>query len=139
MGELVPLIDRLEDAYGIRPAEDLVDGGYATLDDIEELEGCGTAVYAPPMRRPPRKEARNPHPDSPGVARWRARMDTDDARAVYRERAATAEWVNAQARNRRGLHRLPVRGVEKVRSVLLWYALAHNLQRTLAIRSAQAG
>jgi transposase len=137
-GELVPLVDRLEGTFGIRPAEVLVDGGYATLADIEELEGCGTAVYAPPMRRPPRKEARNPHPDSPGVARWRARMDTDEGKAVYRERAATAEWVNAQARNR-GLQRLPVRGLERVRSVLLWFALAHNLQRTLAIRSAQAG
>jgi len=135
-GELVPLVDRLEDAFATRPAEVLVDGGFATLADIEALETSGTAVYAPPMAGRPRKDPR-PHqrPDSPGVARWRARMETDTARRIYRERAATAEWVNAQARNR-GLQRLPVRGLDKVRAVLLWFALAHNLQRTLAIRAA---
>jgi len=139
MGELVPLVDRLEDAFGTRPSEVLVDGGFVALPDIEALESSGTAVYAPPSTRRPRKDPR-PHqrPDSPGVARWRARMETDTARLVYRERAAVAEWVNAQARNR-GLQRLPVRGLARVRAVLLWFALAHNLERTLAIRGGAAG
>jgi transposase len=136
MGELVPLVDRLEDAFGTRPSEVLVDGGFVALPDIEALETSGTAVYAPPSTRRPRKDPRShQRPDSPGVARWRARMETDTARLVYRERAAVAEWVNAQARNR-GLQRLPVRGLARVRAVLLWFALAHNLQRTLAIRAA---
>ena len=62
-------------------------------------------------------------------------MDTEAAQAIYRLRAATAEWVNALARNR-GLTQYRVRGLEKVRSILLWFALAHNLDRTLAIRPA---
>ena len=57
---------------------------------------------------------------------------------IYRARAATAEWVNAQARNR-GLQRLPVRGLAKVLAVLLSFALANNFERTLAIRTAAAG
>ncbi len=65
-------------------------------------------------------------------------MGTDDAKAVYRLRAASAEWTNALARNR-GLHQFRVRGLDKVRSVLLWYALAHNLARTIAIRAAATG
>jgi len=138
-GELVPLVDRLERSFGIRPAEVLADGGFVTLPDIEAPEEPGTAVYAPPTApRPggnPRSQRR---PDSPGVARWRARMGTDEAGVAYRERAASAEWVNAQARYR-GLQRLAVRGLAKVRSVLLWLALAHDLQRTLAIRAAAAG
>ena len=139
MGELVPLVRRLEDAFGIRPAEVLVDGGFATLPDIEALETSGTAVYAPPTAKRPRKDPRShQRPDTAGVAGWRARMETEEAKAIYRDRAATAEWVNAQARNR-GLQRLPVRGLAKVRSVLLWFALAHNLERTLAIRAAAAG
>lgn len=137
-GELVPLVSRLERSFGIRPAEVLADGGYVTLPDIEVLEACGTAVYAPPQAPRPRKEPRNRRIDGPGVAAWRSRMATPEAQAVYRERAATAEWVNAQARNR-GLQRLPVRGLTKVRSVLLWFALAHNLERTLAIRAGATG
>jgi transposase len=138
MGELVPLVGRLEDAFGIRPAEVLVDGGFAALPDIEELETSGTAVYAPPTTRRARQDPRDRRGRGPGIDAWRARMDTSDGRRIYRERAAVAEWVNAQARNR-GLQRLPVRGLAKVRSVLLWFALAHNLQRTLAIRAAATG
>ena len=55
-------------------------------------------------------------------------MNTDAARAIYRDRAATAECVNAQARNR-GLLRMPVRGLAKVRCVARLFALAHNLMR----------
>ncbi len=44
----------------------------------------------------------------------------------YKERAATAECVNAQCRNR-GLLRFLVRGLEKARAVGLWHALAHNM------------
>ncbi|GHC91749.1 hypothetical protein GCM10007320_41060 [Pseudorhodoferax aquiterrae] len=70
--------------------------------------------------------------DSEAVAQWRQRMGTDAARAIYKDRAATAECVNAQARNR-GLLRMPVRGLGKVKCVAWWYALAHNLMRTAAL------
>ena len=53
-------------------------------------------------------------------------MATEEAKQIYRERAASAEWVNAQARNR-GLRQFLVRGMAKARAVVLWYALAHNL------------
>jgi len=59
-------------------------------------------------------------------------MASADAKTIDRDRAATAECVNPQARNR-GLHPFPVRGPAKVRCVLLRYALAHNLLRTFAL------
>ena len=62
-------------------------------------------------------------------------MATEAAQVIYKERAATAECVNAQARNR-GLHQLVVRGRQKVYAVLLWFALAHNLLRGAALRQA---
>ena len=43
--------------------------------------------------------------------------------------------VNALARNR-GLRHIPVRGVEKARAILLWFVLAHNLMRAVALRTA---
>jgi hypothetical protein len=138
-GELVPVVRRLERAFGVRPDEILVDGGFVVLDDIATLEASGTAVYAPPPGHRGCGDA-IPHrrPDGPGVTAWRERMGTDAARAIYRLRAATAEWTNALARNR-GLQQFRVRGLERVRSVLLWFALAHNLARTIAIRAAAAG
>jgi IS5 family transposase len=64
-------------------------------------------------------------------------MATDEAKAIYRERASTAECVNALARNR-GLQRFLVRGLQKVKAVALWYALVHNLMRAVTLRTAAA-
>ena len=84
----------------------------------------------------PRDPGIDPHrpkaTDSPAIAEWRKRMKTARAKRIYKQRAATAECVNAQARNR-GLIRVLVRGIEKVRAVALLYALAHNLKRMLSM------
>ncbi len=134
-GELRPAVERLERAFGIRPAELLADGGYVSLTEVEALAACGTTLYAPPMRPRRGRDPDRPLPtDTPAVAAWRTRMGSPSGQAIYRLRAASAEWVNALARNR-GLQRLVVRGIERVRAVLLWFALAHNLARTLALRA----
>ena len=75
--------------------------------------------------------------DSPAVAGWRPRMATEEAKTISKQRAATAECVNAQARNR-GLIERRVRGLVKVKAVALWYALAHNLMRAVSLRAAVA-
>ena len=69
------------------------------------------------------------------IIRWRQRMGTEEAKEIYKERAATAECVNAQARNR-GLVRLLVRGLQRVRAIALWYAIAHNVVRGIRLRAA---
>ena len=56
--------------------------------------------------------------DSEGVKLWRQRMGTAEAKAIYKERAATAEWDNAGARNR-GCYAVGVRGRRKVLAVAL--------------------
>ena len=128
MGKLQPMSDQLARHYRLRPAEHLVDGGYAKLADVAALAEAGVAVYAPvPEPRDRTRERHAPLPDDPpGVAAWRRRMATDAAKTIYRQRAASAECTNAQARNR-GLERFVVRGTQKVKAVLLWFALAHNM------------
>jgi transposase len=138
MGELGPAVARVREHYGRAPAEFLADGGYVSLAEIDNLSACGTTLYAPPTTRPARADGPTRRIDSPATAEWRERMATPEAQRIYRERAAVAEWVNALARNR-GLQQFRVRGLERVRSVLLWFALAHNLDRTLAIRGGAAG
>jgi hypothetical protein len=83
-----------------------------------------------------KNDARDPHTpregDSPAIAQWRERMACDDARTIYKERGASVECANAQLR-RRDLWRFNVCGLVKARAVLLWHALAHNLQRMIAL------
>jgi len=141
MGQLAPMNEQIRDRHGACPKEALVDGGFAKHQDIDAVsgQGGGCAVYAPvPEPRGPRQDRYAPHAgDSVAVAAWRARMATAEAQAIYRQRAATAECVNAQARNR-GLLRLLVRGLRKALAVALWYALAHNLACGLRPRAAVA-
>jgi transposase/IS5 family transposase len=139
LGQLGPMLEQHQERYEAKPQAALVDGGFAKLDDIAQAEQNGTTIYAPV--RPPRGSTRDAHTprasDPPGVAQWRQRMATDEAKTIYRQRAATAECVNALARNR-GLQRFLVRGLEKVKAVVLWFALAHNLMRAVALRAAAA-
>jgi hypothetical protein len=74
--------------------------------------------------------------DSVAVAAWRVRMGTEQAKAIYKERAATAECVNALARGR-ALVQLTVRGRLKALAVALWHALAHNVLCAVRLRAAK--
>ncbi len=142
-GEMLPMVEQLQERYDKVPDEYLVDGGFAKKEDIEQLDpdpdddtSPGTTVYAPVQK--PKKETHDPHQpragDSPKIAAWRTRMGTDVAKQIYKERAATAECVNAIARNR-GLRQFNVRGLLKAKAVILWYVIAHNLMRAAALRA----
>ena len=55
-------------------------------------------------------------------------MRTQEARQQYnKSRASLVENVNAQVKGRYGLTQVMVRGLDKVKSVALLVALAHNL------------
>jgi transposase len=140
-GQLRPMVRQLEGRYGRAPDALLADAGFQTIAEIDELSAaaCGTTLYLP-IRKPadPTRDPHEPLPDdSPAVAAWRIRMGTAEAKEIYKDRAATAECVNAIARNR-GLQRFGVRGREKARAIGLWFALAHNLMRTVVLRGTAA-
>ena len=136
-GLMPPMIKQIEERTGSVPAEYLVDGGYNQHESIEAAASKGTVVYAPPPK--PRggstRDPSQPRPDdSEAVGAWRQRMASEEGKAIYKDRAATAECVNAIARNR-GLQQLRVRGERKVKTVLILYAIAHNLIRALTLHS----
>ena len=92
-------------------------------------------MYAPvklPRNKPEEERYQPRYGDTPQVMRWRERMATEEAKAVYRGRGATAEWANAQV-SQHGVSRFSVRGVAKLTSVMLMVAIAHNLLRWTAL------
>ncbi len=60
-------------------------------------------------------------------------MSTPEAASIYKERASTAETVNADLRAHRGLQQVLVRGTKKVLCIALWMALTYNLQRWISM------
>jgi len=134
LGQLSPMLKQVEQRYEQCPAEWLADGGFARNADIEDAHRRDTTVYAPV--RHPRNSSRDPHvalpDDSEAIIQWRQRMGSKAAKEIYKQRAATAECVNAIARGR-GLTQFLVRGLNKVKAVALWYALAHNLMRAVTL------
>ena len=68
--------------------------------------------------------------DSDSMAAFRARMRTEESKAILKQRPSIAEFPNAECRNR-GLQQFRVRGLQKVRTSTLWYAITFNFMRML--------
>jgi transposase len=133
----VPLAEQIYRRYEKNPSEWLEDGGCVTLDGINKLAERGISVIAP-VRQPRRsgvKATEVRSTDSEAVADWRLRMETEEAKTIYKERGATAELVNAHARGH-GLLQFLVRGIRKARSVMLLLAITHNMRRSWSLAVA---
>jgi hypothetical protein len=129
-----PAIEALQ-ARGYKPSDYLVDGGFTKNDDIEWAHAAGTTLWCPPGQTKHGTDPYAPKPgDSAAVADWRKRMASNLGKNIYRRRAEH-ECINAHAR-RMGLQRLTIRGKDKTHTVLLWFALAHNMLRSFALSAA---
>ena len=127
--QLDPMHRRTCEALGAPPRDWLVDAGFVSSGGIEAVERRGSRVHAPLTWLAEGVSA--------AVDTYRTRMRSEAGKARYRLRGQTIEWVNACARNR-GLTAFNVRGRAKARAVVLWHALAHNVQRILTVPALAA-
>jgi transposase len=70
----------------------------------------------------------------PDVAEYRRKMQTDEARAIYKSRSQVAEFPNLWIKTKFGLRQFSVRGVAKVRTESLWAALTYDIQQWIRLR-----
>lgn len=142
-GQMKPMADQIRTRYGDSPQDYLADGGFANLADIDHLETQHQCRVYTPIKDEEKKLQAGEDPyartrrDTDATAKWRARMQTDAAKAIYKLRAQSAEWVNAVCRNHH-LWQMPVRGRTRCRAVALLHALTHNLMQFLRLRPAAA-
>ena len=95
-GQMAPLVEQIHERYERYPKDVLVDGGFVKHDDIDTVSAPekDCTVYGP-VRQPKDASQDRYAPratDSAAVAAWRQRMASAEAHAIYKERAATAEW-----------------------------------------------
>lgn len=134
-GQASPMLVQVMQRCQSRPCEYLMDGGFATLEEVRAITREQVTVYAP-LKTPknPQRERTDPlSNDPPEIAAWRRRMATQEAQKTYKDRAATSECVNAQFRQRYGAHQFTVRGNTKVTMVATLMAITHNMFRWLAL------
>ena len=134
-GQALPMVEQVERRTGQRPRDYLMDGGFTALKDITAMAVRGITTYAPvrlPRTKPEAERYQPRYGDTPEVVEWRQRMSTEAAKTIYRQRAATAEWVNAQV-SQHGISQFNLRGLDRVLAPALIAALAHNLLRWISL------
>lgn len=126
-----PMREQVEQRTGGKVEQHLVDGGYLRTEDIVQAHQQGVELFVPckPARNPQnRGRELEPKPsDCEAVQAWKQRMASKEGQEIYKQRAATSETVNADLRTYRGLAPFTVRGLNKIKCVTLWCALAYNL------------
>jgi len=126
-----PMREQVQERSGLKVEEHLMDGGFLVMEEIDTAAEAGVTLFVPPtIPRDPNKLDQRYLPkasDTDEQAKWRERMGTGPAQAIYKQRASTIETANADLKSHRGLEQFAVRGIAKVKCVALWSALAYNL------------
>jgi transposase len=131
-GTLAPMMrmvkENLEKIGCPMPSKWLADSAYANKKDAEdaEREFTNVTLFSPPTGNG-KVDATTPRKtDNQAMVNLRTRMKTEEAQEIYKKRASTAEFVNATSKNK-GMQEILVRGLNKVTSMALMYAVAHNM------------
>jgi hypothetical protein len=126
-------------------------GNILTLLTIREQEsGVRTIVYrasktacrrcalrdkcGPKKQRPGWARSISRNEDSPASAAFKAKMETEAAKQIYRQRSQIAEFPHAWLKERCGLRQFRCRGKLKTSMEATWACLSYNLIRWFSIR-----
>jgi len=136
-GQMDQMHRKVVDTYGKTPSNQLVDSAFATKEDVTAVEQRGTKVIstvhgAESMKRRGNDPYAPKRGDTPEYAAFRQRMSLPENQELYKSRPSIAEFPNAECRNR-GCHRFLVRGLRKVKAVMLLYASTFNLLRMIQL------
>ena len=71
--------------------------------------------------------------DAPEVVTFTAKMATDEAKKIYQQRGAVAEFPNAWIKDKIGLRQFRLRGLVKVGMEVLWAALTYNIKQWIRL------
>jgi transposase len=75
----------------------------------------------------------------PEVAAFRQKMQTEEAKTIYGQRAQVAETPNLWIKAKFGLRQFCVRGLRKVGMEALWACLTYNICRWIRLRVREEG
>ena len=127
MGSLTPMTEQVKRRAGEIPKVVLADGGHAKREDIIAMKAKGVDVLVPPADNARTIDELRRQGEAPEVIAWRERMETPEAKELYRARAGLCELANAHQKSHHNIKQFLVKGIEKVTCVVLLSAIASNL------------
>jgi hypothetical protein len=71
--------------------------------------------------------------EDPVVVAHREKMQTEEAKQIYRQRGEVAEFPNAWLKDKMGLRQFQVRGLIKVGMEVLWACLTYNIKQWIRL------
>jgi transposase len=125
MGSITPLLKQIEQSTGQLPKTLLADANHAAHDCIRRATEAGVEVLISVPTRT--REGGRQASDDPAIVAWQARMETPEAKKLYRARASLCELMNAHLRVHHGVDKFLVRGLAKITCVVLMAAMTSNL------------
>ncbi|MFM9957787.1 MAG: IS1182 family transposase [Phycisphaerales bacterium] len=127
-GQSEAMRDDVEKRTGVRVKTHVTDAGYISKQVLEREEAAGVERVMPlPTNAKGEPCVADQKEDGPGVRAWRQRMQTDQAKALLRQRSGIAETPNGELKTYRAMDRLLVRGLTKATAVVLMSAVVYNL------------
>jgi hypothetical protein len=70
----------------------------------------------------------------PVVEAFISKMNTPEAKEIYRQRGPTAEFPNAWIKEKMRLRQFHLRGLLKVRMECVWACLTYNIQQWIHLK-----
>jgi len=133
-GLMKPMLKHIANTYNLLPNKWLVDAGFVSEAGLHEAEEHGVEVFMPvPERSRKKYGVGGPLPNNSNVmGRWVERMETEEAKELYKDRASSAEYSNASTRNKGG-YQFRVRGRHKAHATSVLFALTHNIERIISM------
>lgn len=127
-GELLGLMDGIEQTLGEAPAALLADAGYRDESCLKELERRQIDAYVC-LGREGKDSGTIDAEDYPATARMAAKLGGADGKARYAQRKALVEPANGWIKHVLGFRRFSFRGLQAVRGEWDLICLATNLRR----------
>ena len=131
-GQLVPLVEAIENNLGRKPEQASADSGYCSEANLEALAARSIDGYLAPGRAS-RPTAANGKVGGPLTQRMREKIDDGGFETPYRLRKQVVEPVFGQIKQARGFRQFLLRGVKKVQAEWAMICTAHNLLKLFTL------
>ena len=130
---LLPMVDQVQQTCGEWPAQASADSAFFSVENLIGLETRGIQGFVPDAHLSGELQEHRPPVKSPGETpehcRMRRRLRSPAGKIRYRRRQALVEPVFGVLKEQRGMRRVRLRGLNKVRGEIALACTAFNLTR----------